>query len=76
MKSNKSRCDREYLEVRSNLFYMEFESIMFKEDLSHDIDREEILYFCVDDMVTYDMIVRKDLYFPKGGYRDGGKDYA
>lgn len=66
-KRQKSGINVEYLETRENIFYLEFEKLMFENDLNHDIDREEILYFCVDDMITCDMIVRKDMYFNRRG---------
>ena len=62
----KSGLDVKYLEARENIFYIEFEKLMFENDLNHDIDREEILYLCVDDMLTCDLIVRKDMYFKEG----------
>lgn len=66
-KEKKARCNFEFLQARTNLFWIQFEALAEQDGFTNDSEIEEILYMSVEAMVGYDMIVRKDKYFPKGG---------
>lgn len=64
---DRSKADLKYLNMMSDRFFQKFEDMLRHPDddclIALGLEDEELLYMCVDDMLTADMIVNKEKYF-------------